>query len=543
VIYTAGEVVFKTTDQGKSWTTISPDLTRNDKTKQRASGGPITEDNTSVEYYDTVFALAESPVEKGLLWAGSDDGLVHVSRNGGGSWQNITPASMPEWGLVSMIDPSPHSAAAAYVAVDRHKLDDFKPYIFKTADYGKTWTQIAAGIPEGDYVHTVREDPKRKGLLYAGTETGVWISFDDGAHWQKLRLNLPTVPIHDLAIKDDDLVVATHGRAFWILDDLTPLRKIVPTDVDAAAKLFAPRPAYRVRFPDSIDRRQPAGENPPPGAIIYYYLKSAPKDEVKLEILDAQGNVMKSYSSNKATEELGPAEWPDVQRLSEVLPAEAGLNRWFWNVRLEDPAKVPGAFYETDIPPKGPMCLTGNYQVRLTVGGQSQTAPLELRQDPRIQMSSADLEKQFDLEKQIARRLTSLHNAVNEIRDLRAQVTALGQHYKNVPAWEPLKPIAGDLLKNIAAVEEKVMQVKMKSTEGDLRYPTMIDEQLIYLSWSVDSTDAAPTEGQQQLFAKLSGELQEQLNRWDQILSQDLSAFNRAAEKQKISLIDVRLKP
>jgi len=540
VIYTAGEVVFKTTNQGHSWTIISPDLTRNDKSKQKVSGGPITEDNTSVEYYDTIFALAESPREKGLLWAGSDDGLIHITRNGGGSWQNVTPPTMPEWGLVSLIDPSPHSAGTAYVAVDRHKSDDFKAYIFKTADYGKTWAQIAAGIPEGDYVHAVREDPKRKGLLYAGTETGIWISFDDGAHWQKLRLNLPTVPVHDLVVKDDDLVVATHGRAFWILDDLTPLRQMAPAEVDAAAKLFAPRPAYRVRFPDSLDRRQPAAENPPPGAILYYYLKAAPKEAMKLEILDAQGVVVKTYSSVKKEEDLGPAEWPDVQRLSEVLPAEAGLNRFFWNLRSEDPVKVPGAFYETDIPPKGPMALPGTYQVRLTVGGQSQTAPLELRPDPRLHASPADLEKQSALERQIARRLTSLHKAVNEIRDLRAQLTALGQHYKSAPEWEPLKPVADDLLKKIAAVEAKIMQVKMKSTEGDLRYPTMIDEQLIYLNWSVDASDAAPTEGQQQLFAKLSEGLQEQLNVWDQILSQDLTRFNRAAEKQKISLVDVR---
>jgi photosystem II stability/assembly factor-like uncharacterized protein len=544
VIYTAGEVVFKTTNQGQSWTIISPDLTRNDKSKQKASGGLITEDNTSVEYFDTVFALAESPVEKGLLWAGSDDGLIHITRNGGGSWQNVTPPAMPEWGLVSLIDPSPHSAGAAYVAVDRHKSDDFKPYIFKTADYGKTWTQIAAGIPEGDYVHVVREDPKRKGLLYAGTESGIWVSFDDGAHWQRLRLNLPTVPVHDLVIKDDDLVVATHGRAFWILDDLTPLRQVAAADTDAAAKLFAPRPAYRVRFPDSLDRRQPAGENPPPGAILYYYLKDAPKeapaDAVKLEILDAQGNVVKTYSSVKKEEDLGPAEWPDVQRLSDVLPAEAGLNRFFWNLRYEDPVKVPGAFYETDIAPKGPMALPGMYQVRLTVGGQSQTAPLELRPDPRLHASRADLEKQLELEKQIARRLTSLHKAVNEIRDLRAQLTALGLHYKSAPEWEPLKPVADDLLKKIAAVEGTIMQVKMKSTEGDLRYPTMIDEQLIYLSWSVDASDSPPTEGQQQLFTQLSEALQGQLNVWDQVLSQDLTRFNRAAEKQKISLVDVR---
>jgi photosystem II stability/assembly factor-like uncharacterized protein len=389
VIYTTGEVVFKTTNQGKSWTIVSPDLTRNDKSKQKASGGPITEDNTSVEYYDTIFALAESPIEKGLLWAGSDDGLIHITRNGGGSWQNATPPAMPEWGTVSLIDPSPHTAGAAYAAVDRHKLDDFKPYIFKTADYGKTWTLAVAGIPEGDYVHAVREDPKRRGLLYAGTETGVYFSIDDGTHWQKLRLNLPAVPVHDLVVKDDDLAVATHGRAFWILDDLTPLRKLAPADVDAAAMLYPPRPAYRLRMPDAVDRRVPAGENPPPGAIVYYYFKAAPKDEVRLEIVDAQGGVVKTYSSAKKEEDAGPAEWPDVQHLSETLPVEEGLNRFAWNLRYEDPVKVPGNFYETDIPPKGPMALPGVYQVRLTVAGQSQTAPLELRKDPRIDSSQA----------------------------------------------------------------------------------------------------------------------------------------------------------
>jgi len=539
VIYTAGEVVFKTTNQGKSWTVISPDLTRNEKSKQLASGGPITEDNTGVEYYDTVFALAESPLEKGLLWAGSDDGLVHISRNAGGSWQNVTPPALPE-SLVSLIDPSPHSPAAAYVAVDRHKFDDFKPYIFKTADYGKSWKQITAGIPDGAYVHAVREDPKRQGLLYAGTETGVWFSIDDGANWQKLQLNLPVVPVYDLVIKDDDLVVATHGRAFWILDDLTPLRKLKPSDAEAAFLLFAPRPAYRLRFPDSIDRRVPGGENPPPGALVYYYLKTAPKETIKLEVLDSQGNVIKTYSSLKKSEDLEPAEWPDVERISEVLPAQAGLNRFFWNLRYEDPVKVPGAFYEADIAPKGPMALPGTYQVRLTAGGQSQTASFELRRDPRIDAPNADLEKQFELERQVARQLTALHNTVNQIRDLRAQLTALEQRYEKAPAWEPLKTLAEDLVKKITALEGKIIQARMKSTEGDLRYPTMIDEQLIALNWSVDSSDGAPTEGQQQLFAELSSKLREQLSQWDQILSRDLNGFNRAAVQQKISLVDVR---
>ena len=363
-------------NQGKSWTAISPDLTRNDKSKQKASGGPITEDNTSVEYYDTVFALAESPVEKGLLWAGSDDGLIHITRNGGGSWQNVTPTQMPEWGTVSLIDPSPHEAGAAYVAVDRHKLDDFKPYIFKTSDYGKTWSVVVGGIPDGDYVHAVREDPKRRGLLYAGTETGVFFSIDDGAHWQKLRLNLPVAPVHDLVVKDDDLAVATHGRAFWILDDLTPLRKLAPADAESAVKLYRARGFHGLRMPDAVDRRVPAGENPPAGATIYYYFKAAPKDEVKLEILDSQGGVVKTYTSAKKADDAGPSEWPDVQHIDETLPVAEGLNRCVWNLRYEDPVKVPGNFYEADIPPKGPMALPGNYQIRLTSGGHSETVPL-----------------------------------------------------------------------------------------------------------------------------------------------------------------------
>jgi hypothetical protein len=273
--------------------------------------------------------------------------------------------------------------------------------------------------------------------------------------------------------------------------------------------------------------------------MVYYYFKAAPKEEVKLEILDAQGATVKTYSSAKKEEDSGPAEWPDVQHLSETLPVDEGLNRFAWNLRYEDPVKVPGNFYEADIPPKGPMALPGAYQVRLTVAGQSQTAPLELRPDPRIAISAADLEKQFDLERQIARRLTALHNAVNGIRGLRAQLNGLEQRYKNAPGWQAVKPLADELLKRITAVEDKIIQSKMKSTEGDLRYPTMIDEQLIYLNWSVDSTDAAPSDGQQQLFTDLSSRLQEQLVAWDGILSRDLTTLNRTAEEKKLSLVGI----
>jgi hypothetical protein len=540
VIYTAGEVVFKTTDQGKSWTVISPDLTRNDKTKQQSSGGAITKDNTSVEYYDTIFTLAESPKEKGLLWAGSDDGLVHITRDGGKKWENVTPKGLPEWSLFSLIEASPHDAGTAYAAVDRHKLDDFKPYIYKTTDYGKTWTAITTGIPEGAYVHAVREDPKRKGLLYAGTETGIWISFDAGARWQTLQLNLPVVPVHDLAIKNDDLVVATHGRSFWVLDDVGPLRQWNEQTVTADAVLFPPRATPRIRFPDQVNKRQPVGENPPAGALLYYYLKAATKDEVKIEILDSRENVIKTYSSLKKAEVEGPSEWPDVQKPSETLPAEAGLNRFAWNLRYEDPVTIPGAFYETDIAPKGAFALPGMYKVKLTLAGKSQTVPIELKLDPRAMVSREDLEKQFDLEQKISRRLTVLHKTVNQLRTLRAEVQSMNKKYTGVAAWDPLRSGAEDLVKKLTAMEELLVQTKVKSTEGDLNFPTMLDEQLIFLSWAVDSGDASPTQPQVETFDMLSKKIEEQLSKWDGLLSQDLLNLNRLAEKQKIPLLDPR---
>jgi len=540
VIYTAGEVVFKTTDQGKSWTVISPDLTRNDKTKQQASGGAITKDNTSVEYYDTIFTLAESPKEKGVLWAGSDDGLVHITRNGGKNWENVTPKGLPEWSMLSLIEASPHDAGTAYAAVDRHKLDDFKPYIYKTTDYGKNWTTIAAGIPEGSYVHAVREDPKRKGLLYAGTETGIWVSFDAGARWQTLQLNLPVVPIHDLVIKNDDLLVATHGRSFWVLDDVGPLRQWSEQTAASEAVLFPPRATPRIRFPDQVNKRQPAGENPPAGAILYYYLKTAAKNEVKIEILDDRDNVVKTYSSLKKAEVAGPSEWPDVQRVSETLPAEGGLNRFAWNLRYEDPVTIPGSFYETDIAPKGAFALPGIYKVKLTAAGKSQTVPLELKLDPRATVSREDLEKQFDLEQKISRRLTVLHKTVNQLRTLRAQVQAMNKKYTGVAAWDPIRSGAEDLVKKLTAMEEQLVQTKVKSTEGDLNFPTMLDEQLIYLSWFVDAGDASPTRPQVDTYEMLSKKIEEQLSRWDAVLSQDLLNLNRLAEKQKIPLLDSR---
>src|SRR5690242_1121148 len=424
-IYTAGNRVFKSTDQGMSWTAISPDLTRNDKSKQQPSGGPITLDITSVEYYDTIFALAESPKQKGVLWAGTDDGLIQLTRDDGKTWANVTPRTMPEWSMVSIIDPSPHDSATVYVAVDRHKFDDRKPYIFKTADFGKTWTMISAGIPDGAYVRSVREDPVRKGMLFAGTERGVFVSFDDGAHWQSLQLNLPMTPIHDLTIHGNDLVAATHGRSFWILDDISPLRQLSPQLAQADAILYKPAPATRLHYPDSVDRRRPVGQNPPSGAVINYFFKTKPSGEVTLDILDSQGKLVRHLSSVEKKGGEQPPEWPDLEPPKTTIPAEPGMNRFPWDLRYETPVKIPGAFYSGN-GPLGPLAVPGAYQVKITAGSFTQTVPLELRADPRAKaVTPADFQKQFELASKIAERNTELHTAVNQIRELRTQLQTL----------------------------------------------------------------------------------------------------------------------
>src|SRR5579863_438602 len=399
VIYHTAQYVFRSTDSGRTWTAISPDLTRNDKSKQQDSGGPITKDQYTVEYYGVIFALTDSPKQEGILWAGTDDGLVQLTRDDGKTWTNVTPKGFPEWAMVSLIESSPFDAATAYVAVDAHKLDNFKPYIFKTNDFGKTWTSITTGLPDNSYVHAVHEDPKRKGLLYAGTETGIWVSFDDGAHWQSLQLNLPATPIHDMVIHDDDLVVATHGRSFWVLDGLSPLRQASASIAAEDAHLFTPKTAFRSRAGHVEPRHYPIGENPPSGGVFYYYLREDPKEPVKLEFLDEQGKVVRSYSSEEKKKEEA-AEEGEREETIDHIPAKAGLNRFAWDLRYELPAKIPLAIYDSgDL--ISPFALPGKYQVRLTVAGKAQTEPFEIKMDPRVQTGAEDLRKQFELEVKI----------------------------------------------------------------------------------------------------------------------------------------------
>ncbi|HET6936203.1 MAG TPA: glycosyl hydrolase, partial [Candidatus Angelobacter sp.] len=572
-------VLLETTDEGIHWKPISPDLTRNDKSKQVAAGGPITKDNTGVEVYDTIFSVTESPQQKDLIWAGSDDGLIHITTDGGKNWSNVTPKAMPEWGTVSMIEASPFAAGTAYVAVQRHKLDDFAPYIFKTTDFGKTWTSIVNGIPAGDYVHAVREDHKRKGLLYAATEKGVYVSFDDGAKWEAMQTNLPPSPVWDLIVHDNDIAAATHGRAFWVLDDISPLQQYKPEIASEDTHLYAPDPANHTQFFSGFfGGSGESGQNPPAGAVIYYSLKNSLKpperkqpgasaagekpteaapaagsqpstpastetaeaakpSPITLEILDQKGQVVRKYPPKKQPgEEGGDDEGFGFRPPERGLPTDAGLNRFVWDLRYEGATKVPKSPLwagSTD----GPEALPGNYQVRLTVQGKSYTAPLEIKPDPRLKVTQQDLEKQFDLLIKIRDRVTQTHDTINQIRDIRSQITALNKKMEGQPQAKAIADAGKQLDKKMTDVEEVLIQTKAKSGQDVLNYPIRLNNYLVALGGVVASADSAPTQASYDVFDMLSKQLDEQLAKWKQILNTDVPAYNELVRKQDVPAI------
>lgn len=536
-VYYAGNIVFKSTNGGMSWAEISPDLTRNDKSKQQRSGGPITDENITIEYYNVVFTLAESPVLKNMLWAGTDDGLIHVTRDEGKSWSNVTPKDLPE-GMISLIDASPHSAESAYFAMDRHKFDDFTPYIYRTHDGGKSWTRINKGIPDGTFVRAVRVDPKRKGLLYAGTETGIYVSFNDGENWQRLQLNLPISPIHDLNIKGDDLVVATHGRSFWILDDVSPLRQMTEQIAAADVHLFTPATALRWR-PAGGAGSPFAGENPPNGAILYYSLKAAPKEkeEVKLEILDKAGRVIRTYSSIEKKIEGRPLpESRGEPGDPNLIPAKAGLNRAVWDLRYAIPTLVPNAIYDMGFP-NPVIAVPGNYSARLSVGGKQYNAAFEVKMEPRVKTAPADLQKQFDFQQQVWTLLGDTHDAVFAIRDVRAQLNALTKRLQGDAKQKGLSDAAADILKKMAPVEAELIEVNARSSQDMCNYPTKLNSKIAYLADVADSADTPPTKQALEFYAELRGRADTQIKLWREVLARDLAGLNAAAEKQKLPLV------
>jgi photosystem II stability/assembly factor-like uncharacterized protein len=559
VIYAGANVMFRSTDEGQSWEQISKDLTRDDKSRQGSSGGPITKDNTSIEYYCTIFTINESTITKGLIWVGSDDGLVNLTRDGGKTWANVTPPKdiLPEWSQINAIEPSPHDPGTAYVAATMYKSDDFRPYLYKTTDYGKTWTKIVNGIPANHFTRAIREDLKQKGLLFAGTEFGIYVSYDDGANWKSIQLNLPVVPITDMAFhkRDDELVVATQGRAFWILDDLPLLREMkgaAPTD---DVRLFAPKESIRSegggRGGGGGRGAVAVGANPPAGAIIDFWLKDRPTGEVKLEFLDAAGKVVNKYSSNAPTRPVAAEDaTPVVDEQGgggggrgggapARVPAQQGMNRFIWDFRYPDATTFPGLIMWAGST-RGPVIVPGTYTVKLTVGDKTQSQQFVVKSDPRLKTTPADYSAQLSLSIQIRDKLSQVNQAVVDIRAAKKQLEDYAARLKDDAAAKKVADAARDLDKKLTAVEEELYQIKNQSSQDPLNFPIKLNNRLAALLGVVQSTDAGPTKQSNVVYEGLASEANAQLRAADKLLKDDVSQFNKLVRDSNIPAVTVQ---
>jgi photosystem II stability/assembly factor-like uncharacterized protein len=578
VIYHAGNVLFATRDGGMTWSALGKDkknplgrdLTRDDKAKQKWSGGPITGDNTGVEIYGTIFAIAESPRQKGLLWAGSDDGLVHVSTDAGRTWGNVTAgltkAGMPEWGTVVCIEPSPFEAKTAYVVVDAHKNNDRKAYLFATSDLGKTWKDLAAGMAkEEGYLNVVREDPKRQGMLYAGSERGVVYSPDAGKTWQLLKLNLPTVRVTDLVVKGDDLVVGTNGRSIWIFDDLTPIRSWSKEVEGKAVHLFAPRPARRYRYAHALSRGAPmnAGDNPPPGALLYYRLAAKPKGDVVLKVLDAKGVVLRTLSSKKEPEEApdeGAYGEPSYKQIR--LKAEAGLHRIAWDLRLTGAETIRGARLDSGEPRLGPLANPGTYTLELTAEGKTSSEKLEVKLDPREwiagrqeesagprrlpaarrgKLAPGDLEKQLDLAVKIRDEISLLSRTAEQLRSVRRQIEERDSLLAGNGKAKPLVEEGKALRKELDKLEGKLHNPKAKVSYDILAQKggAKLYSQLAWLFELIKDADGAPTQGLLEVHAEQSALLKKYTREWQALVEGDIERMNQQARKLDLPVLVV----
>ena len=547
VLYHGAQVIFRTADGGQSWQEISGDLTRNDKSKQKWSGGPITGDNTGVETYGTVFTIAESPRQKGLIWAGSDDGLVHITRDGGKNWTNVTRAmtGFPEWGTVSIIEPSPFDPATAYVIVDAHRLDDMRPYLFKTSDYGATWTRLDAKLPQDVYLHAVLGDPAKRGQLYLGTERGVMYSPDDGATWKSLKLNLPTVAVHDLVVKDDDLIVGTHGRSIWILDDLQPVREMNERISQSEVHVFPVADAVRWRMGiGTWASRHGRFSNPPYGASIYYFLKQKPKGELKVEIVDAQNRVVNTLSSVPREPDFS-SEYDDPEEFKKAaLSVEPGVQRAVWNLRWEGARKIKGGKIDTGDPAEGPLAVPGPYTVRLTVDGRTLNSPLRVVPDPGGGATQAEIEAQVAFALRVRDDISKLTRLVDQLRSVREQLQGRARTLEGRKAQHGISEL---LDKSSAAVKKAdALEDRLHNPTAEIVYDilamrggTRLYSRLSPLQmWSVEA-EGTPTAGMTRVLAEQETELAQLERDTRAFLADEVEPLNALAAKLGIPFVVV----
>jgi photosystem II stability/assembly factor-like uncharacterized protein len=538
ILYHGGNKLLRSSDRGVSWEEMSPDLTRNEVEKQGAGGGPITNEAAGGEIYNTILYVVESPHEAGTIWVGSDDGLVHLTRDDGASWENVTPPRLEE-SMINAIEVSPHDPASAYIAVTRYKFGDFTPMIFKTDDYGASWRSIAPNLPPGSFVRVVREDPVRAGLLFAGTETGVQVSFDDGRNWQSLQLELPVVPITDLAIHDNDLIAATQGRAFWILDDLTPLQQLTAEVIAAGNHLFEPRLAYRLGGGGFALPRANLGTNPKDGVVLHYLLAEELEEDaeetLELELMDAEGNVLRSVSS-VAKPPSGPSN-PFFSIPPTRLSTKAGMNRFVWDQRRDDLVSVPDLVSFGSL--GGPTVPPGRYQARMTLGEAVMTASIEIAPDPRSEASLSGYDAQQELILMLAERVNEIHQTVLDLRQVKVQVEGLLGRIESLEAAETLEEAGDKVVEAIDALEQELVQPKSKTFQDIINFRNKLNMDYMDLMGKVDSTAPPINQGIERRLADIEGDWAEHLAERDRILAEDVAAFNELFAQHQIPAIIV----